>query len=223
MKVPIAALFSAALFLLSYSASSFAGEPRLQSTPTKTPTEEPTRPPYVFPTPIFIPTYQDDVPVPTRTVVLPTSGQTYVVEPGDYPSAIAKKFYGDASKYPLIMSANKLTDPRKLRVGAVLIIPPLSPVEQPTPAPVVTAPAASTAADATRTPSPSSTLRPNLSPTPISVQSPLSEIALTIATVLSAIFLLGFIGTAILAYLVYRRSRLVQNLTKTSMRFLGRK
>lgn len=223
LKFPVAALFSATLFLSFYSASSFAGEPRSQPAPTKTPTDEPTMPPYVFPTPIFIPTYSIEGPLPTQTVALPTRRQTYVVEPGDYPSAIAKKFYGDASKYPLIMSANNLTDPRKLRVGTVLIIPPLSPVEQPTPAPVVTPPAASTVADTASTPAPSSTLRPNLLPTPISRQLSPSEIVLTIANVLSAIFLLGFIVMAILAFLVYRRSRQLQNLMTASRRLLGRK
>ncbi len=231
MKVPLAVFFSAALFLLFYSASSFAGGPRLQATPTKTPTEEPTKPPYVFPTPIFIPTYSDDVPVPTRvppvtptrTAVQPRGEQTYVVEPGDSPSAIAKKFYGDASKYPLIMSANKITDPTKLRVGAVLTIPPLSPAEQPTTAPAITSPAASTVADAATPSPPSSSLLTNRSPIPISAQSPPNEIVLTIVNVLSAIFLLGFVVTAILAFLVYRRSRQLQNLTATARRFLGRK
>ena len=43
-------------------------------------------------------------------------------------SAIAKKFYGDANKYPVIFEANKpmLTSPDKIYPGQVLRIPPLA-------------------------------------------------------------------------------------------------
>jgi nucleoid-associated protein YgaU len=51
--------------------------------------------------------------------------RTYTVEKGDTLSAIAKKFYGDASDYPLIFEANKpmLSDPDKIYPGQVLRIP----------------------------------------------------------------------------------------------------
>lgn len=50
----------------------------------------------------------------------------YTVKPGDTLSKIAKKYYGSASKYPLIFEANKpmLTDPDKIYVGQNLRIPP---------------------------------------------------------------------------------------------------
>ena len=50
----------------------------------------------------------------------------YTVKPGDTLSKIAKQFYGDASKYPVIFEANKpmLTDPDKIYVGQNLRIPP---------------------------------------------------------------------------------------------------
>ena len=46
---------------------------------------------------------------------------------GDNLSKIAKKFYGDANKYPLIFEANKpmLTHPDKIYPGQLLRIPPL--------------------------------------------------------------------------------------------------
>ena len=46
---------------------------------------------------------------------------------GDTLSAIAKKYYGDASKYPVIFEANKpmLTDPNKIYPGQKLRIPAL--------------------------------------------------------------------------------------------------
>jgi nucleoid-associated protein YgaU len=52
--------------------------------------------------------------------------QWHVVVSGDNLSKIAKKFYGDANKYPLIFEANKpmLTHPDKIYPGQMLRIPP---------------------------------------------------------------------------------------------------
>ncbi len=52
--------------------------------------------------------------------------QMYTVVSGDSLSKIAKKFYGDAGKYPAIFEANKpmLKDPDKIYPGQVLRIPP---------------------------------------------------------------------------------------------------
>lgn len=54
------------------------------------------------------------------------SSRTYTVEKGDTLSAIAKKMYGEAGKYPQIFEANKpmLKDPDKIYPGQVLRIPP---------------------------------------------------------------------------------------------------
>ena len=51
----------------------------------------------------------------------------YPVAKGDTLSAIAKRVYGDASKYPVIFEANKpmLSHPDKIYPGQVLRIPPL--------------------------------------------------------------------------------------------------
>jgi len=53
--------------------------------------------------------------------------QFHTVVSGDYLSKIAKKYYGNAMKYPVIFEANKpmLTDPDKIYPGQVLRIPAL--------------------------------------------------------------------------------------------------
>lgn len=51
-------------------------------------------------------------------------GTTYIVKSGDMLMLIAKRFYGDESKYTLIMEANDIKDPNKIMVGDKLIIPP---------------------------------------------------------------------------------------------------
>jgi nucleoid-associated protein YgaU len=53
--------------------------------------------------------------------------QFHVVVSGDNLSKIAKKYYGDANKYPAIFEANKpmLSHPDKIYPGQALRIPPL--------------------------------------------------------------------------------------------------
>jgi nucleoid-associated protein YgaU len=53
--------------------------------------------------------------------------QFYTVVSGDSLSKIAKHFYGEAGKYPVIFEANKpmLTHPDKIYPGQVLVIPPV--------------------------------------------------------------------------------------------------
>ena len=51
-------------------------------------------------------------------------GTTYTVKSGDMLMVIAKKFYGDETKYKLIMEANDIKDPNKIAVGQKLKIPP---------------------------------------------------------------------------------------------------
>ena len=55
--------------------------------------------------------------------------QMHTVVAGDTLSKIAKKYYGNAGKYPLIFEANQpmLKDPDKIYPGQVLRIPPLEP------------------------------------------------------------------------------------------------
>ncbi len=49
--------------------------------------------------------------------------QTYTVKRGDTLGKIARKFYGNASRFPLIVSANRIADPDRLKVGQRLVIP----------------------------------------------------------------------------------------------------
>jgi nucleoid-associated protein YgaU len=53
--------------------------------------------------------------------------QWHTVVSGDNLSKIAKKFYGDANKYPVIFEANKpmLSNPDKIYPGQLLRIPPV--------------------------------------------------------------------------------------------------
>jgi nucleoid-associated protein YgaU len=53
--------------------------------------------------------------------------QWHTVVSGDTLSKIAKTFYGDAMKYPVIFEANKpmLSDPNKIYPGQMLRIPPV--------------------------------------------------------------------------------------------------
>ncbi len=53
----------------------------------------------------------------------------YTVRAGDTPGAIARRFYGSASKYRLIMEANHLGSAAGLQVGQKLRIPPERPGE----------------------------------------------------------------------------------------------
>lgn len=70
---------------------------------------------------------------------------TYRVKAGDTLGKIAKRFYGDPSRYTLIVNANALANPDKLKVGQELVIPygpepaapqpPARPAARTTPAP----------------------------------------------------------------------------------------
>ncbi len=48
---------------------------------------------------------------------------TYIVRRGDTLGKIAKRFYGSASQFPLIVAANRISNPDVLRVGQRLNIP----------------------------------------------------------------------------------------------------
>ncbi len=58
---------------------------------------------------------------------LEPEAKMHTVQRGDTLSAIAKTYYGDAKKYPVIFEANKpmLKDPDKIYPGQMLRIPPL--------------------------------------------------------------------------------------------------
>lgn len=84
--------------------------------------------------------------------------QTYIVKAGDTLSKIAKEFYGDPTKYPIIAEYNGLADPGLIVPGQVLRIPPLTP---PTPAPPLVPPPTLEDLDISWVPSPNFDERPD--------------------------------------------------------------
>lgn len=73
-------------------------------------------------------TVEDNMTVAEVEVVEEAAmAQFHTVERGDTLGKIAKTYYGNAMKYPVIFEANKpmLTDPDKIYPGQVLRIPPL--------------------------------------------------------------------------------------------------
>jgi Uncharacterized protein containing LysM domain len=48
---------------------------------------------------------------------------TYRVKKGDTLGKIARSFYGDSARFPLIVAANNIPDPDRLAIGQVLIVP----------------------------------------------------------------------------------------------------
>ena len=62
---------------------------------------------------------------PARAGELPEEAYTiYTIKPSDNPSSIAKWWFGDANKYSLILQANPLVDPNKMKVGDEIRLPP---------------------------------------------------------------------------------------------------
>ncbi len=199
-------------------------------------TEEPTKAPYVFPTPIFIPTFPPDSAAPTAAPApvtpiaqatppaQPQAGsQTYTVQSGDSPWVISQKVYGDGTKYKLILDANNLTTASRLRVGSVLTIPalpgaapaPIAPATQP--AAAITAPTLAPTVALTLAPpitatvaiTTTLTITPTRAPTTTSGLIPNSLIApasLAI-TIISAMLLIGSLLSAVLAVLAFVRTR----------------
>jgi len=54
----------------------------------------------------------------------PTEWGTYTVQSGDVAGNISMKVYGTSKLWPLILDANGIADPKELRAGQVLRIPP---------------------------------------------------------------------------------------------------
>lgn len=61
--------------------------------------------------------------LPAPAPPLPAAPRRYTVVKGDTLWAIAVRFYGDGNQWRRIATVNNVTDPRTLRVGAVLTIP----------------------------------------------------------------------------------------------------
>lgn len=90
----------------------------------------------------------------------------YTIQRGDTLGRIAQRFYGDARKYPVIQRANNISNPSRIWIGQVLIIPAMgnggSPRPGPGPSPVVPPPALTPAPVPTPAPPPPAPLQPAL-------------------------------------------------------------
>ena len=58
---------------------------------------------------------------------------TYKVQKGDTLGAIARRFYGATNRFSLIVAANRIANPDRLRVGQALVIPDPAPGSTPAP------------------------------------------------------------------------------------------
>lgn len=68
---------------------------------------------------------------------------SYRIQKGDTLGKVAAHFYGDAGRFPLIVAANHISNPDKLALGQVLVIPDLTVATgngTPAPAPVLSVP-----------------------------------------------------------------------------------
>jgi len=52
--------------------------------------------------------------------------QAYTIKPGDNLSTVAKRFYGQASKYNDVAKANGISDPNKIQAGQEIKLPVLT-------------------------------------------------------------------------------------------------
>jgi nucleoid-associated protein YgaU len=110
-------------------------------------------------------------PPPTPSTPAPTArtAQEHVIQPGDTFSDLAVHYYGNAKYVGLIQNANPDKDPRRLRPGQKIVIPPgpepaagaalvpsPAPVAAPVPAPSVAPKASNTAAASPASPTPAS-------------------------------------------------------------------
>ncbi|MDD3119096.1 MAG: LysM peptidoglycan-binding domain-containing protein [Victivallales bacterium] len=70
---------------------------------------------------------EPELSTPIAAAPVKEEPESYTVGKGDTLGGIARKFYGKASKWRVILDANKdkVTNPNKLRVGTVLVIPVL--------------------------------------------------------------------------------------------------
>jgi nucleoid-associated protein YgaU len=66
-----------------------------------------------------------DAPYAPPPVGTPPEG-TYTIQRGDTLTAIAAHFYGNAAQWSVIAQANPEADPRRLRVGQEIKLPPRS-------------------------------------------------------------------------------------------------
>jgi Tfp pilus assembly protein FimV len=150
--------------------------------------------------------------------------QTYTVQSGDTLWSIATKFYGNGSKYPLILRANDMAENERLSVGVTLVIPsatdatpvasPKASVPTATPTRTSAAPSQPLPGGQAATPSALATATPLAVEAPPLSEPPKNGAATPLTTylsllidVLSAICLLGSLTCAFLSIDAYRHSK----------------
>ncbi len=220
------------LTLISVTLALLAFETAAAAPPAVAPTEEPTKRPYVFPTPIFMPTYPTDVPIATTTPLRTAAStpiatapkqavsESYTVLSGDNPWTIAEKICGSGVKWSSIVRENNIVDSTRLRVGTVLRIPDdcysgstvqstvMTPATstQPLATPVVLSLSLpiSTPVTSPRTPTPS---------TFGGEVNVMWQVGMMVVNIGSGLLLLGSIVSGASAWLVYRRMRFISEMT----------
>ena len=154
-----------------------------------------------------------------------TGAQTYTVQSGDTLWSIATRFYGNGSKYLLILRANDMADNARRAVGTTLVIPALTDVTpavlpktslppSATPTKVSAAPAQPLPGGTAATPSAVATptslaaeAPPLADPPKNAAPTPLSTYLSLLIDVLTAICLLGSLTCAFLSVDAYRHSK----------------
>jgi len=75
--------------------------------------------------------YVSDPSPPASAAPVPAAGpRTHRVESGESPYSIAQSVYGNSRYYKRILAANPGVDPRRLKIGQVLVIPELTDAEK---------------------------------------------------------------------------------------------
>ncbi len=219
------------LTLVSVTLALIAFDTEAAEPPALVPTEEPTKRPYVFPTPIFIPTYPGDntvaTAVPAKTSVatpnasvLPTNSGTYTVQSGDSPWTIAQKVCGNGAKWSSIVQENSIADSTRLRIGTVLKIPSdcsggsiVQPTAATPVAPTSAAPTPVLVSSSVPISTPISSLRTPASGASSSETNLVVQVGMLAVNVGSGLLFLGSVLAGASAWLVYRRARFVKEMT----------
>lgn len=219
-------LISMTLALLAFDTA--AAEP-----PALAPTEEPTKRPYVFPTPIFIPTYPTEAPVVataaptgssagTQATGSPklTGSSSYTVQPNDNPWTIAQKLCGNGTKWSSIMTENSIADATKLRVGTVLKVPAdcsggasIQATAPTTPAPLLPVPTPALVSQSVPISIPLTSPRGTNTSSLTGGANLVWQIGMLAVNIGSGLLLLGAVASGTSAWLVYRRTRFLRAIT----------
>ena len=134
--------------------------------------------------------------------------QTYVIQTGDNVYLIAKKVYGDSSKYNLILSANNLNENSRLLEGMLLKIPVLAkPTATPTLSPTITVVLTLPTRTATLVPWPTATTLPGGPIDPNHFEEDPTAVMAMLVTFATSTLLGSTIICVFLAFVIYTSTR----------------